>query len=458
MNKKELPILQMLEDIKGDKIILTILMLLIIVSMLSISSSTSMLALELDMTRLDIIREQVFTIAVGLGITALVYFLFKYNHIKALSRWGFVISFCLLMILILRIKLPGIIEVGKMNEAERIIKVFGMNIHVVEVIKLGMIMYTAWAISSYHENELKWGKILHSKIATRKPQLGKLLTTKTLNKWIYIYFPIGFASVIAAGMSLFTSIFIIGLCGVMIVIGKILRPRYVLHFAIAAAAVSASVMILNRISDGGMFSHLQSSLNRFDIQYEKALKEADGTADFQKVLDKVRQPISAKYAIKEGGLFGKGPGNSTQKYVVPIIYEDYMFAFIVEEYGIFGVLLVLILYSSLLARGNIIVRNIREEFGKMAVVGIVFLISGQAMFHILMNIGIFPISGQTLPMISHGKFSFWIFSAAFGVLLNLSKLGKENIERETKQSAPILESDLSEDNIRSSMDELDKLQ
>lgn len=73
----------------------------------------------------------------------------------------------------------------------------------------------------------------------------------------------------------------------------------------------------------------------------------------------------------------------------------------------------------------------------MAVVGIVFLISGQAMFHILMNIGIFPISGQTLPMISHGKFSFWIFSIAFGVLLNLSKLGKENIERETKQSQPI---------------------
>ena len=437
MNKKKLPLLQMLEDIKGDKIILTILMLLIIMSMLSISSSTSMLAMEQDMTRLEIIQEQVFTIVVGLGLTAVVYFAFKYNVIKALSKWGFTISFVMLLILVAHVRIPGVIEVGQMNEAERIIKVFGQNIHVVEVIKLGMIMYTAWAISSFHDRSLKWGKILHEQIAIARPRLGKRLTAKMLDKWIYVYIPIGIVAVITAGMSLFTSIFLVALCGVMIIIGKVLEPKYLLHFAVAAAVVGSVVMVVNKVTDGEMFSHLQSSLNRFDIRYEKALREADGTENYQRVLDRVRQPISAKYAIKEGGFWGKGPGNSTQKYVVPIIYEDYMFAFIVEEYGIFGVLMILILYSSLLARGNIIVRNIREEFGKMAVVGIVFLISGQAMFHILMNIGIFPISGQTLPMISHGKFSFWIFSIAFGVLLNLSKLGKENIERETKQSQPI---------------------
>ena len=75
-----------------------------------------------------------------------------------------------------------------------------------------------------------------------------------------------------------------------------------------------------------------------------------GSEAFRNALDGIKQPVSAKIAIKEGGLKGKGPGKSTQRYVVPIMFEDYMFSFIVEEYGLIGGILVIILYISLLAR------------------------------------------------------------------------------------------------------------
>ena len=120
---------------------------------------------------------------------------------------------------------------------------------------------------------------------------------------------------------------------------------------------------------------------------------------FQKILDETMQPVSAKVAVSEGGFFGKGPGNSTQRYVVSVMYEDYIFSFIVEEYGMIGALVILILYGSLLARGSIIVRNCDNHYAKTMIAGLVLLVSGQALMHILINVDLFPLTGQTLPMI-----------------------------------------------------------
>ena len=89
---------------------------------------------------------------------------------------------------------------------------------------------------------------------------------------------------------------------------------------------------------------------------------------------RMKQPISAKVAVSEGGIIGKGPGGSTQRYVVPIMFEDYMFSFIVEEYGIIGALIVILLYGSLLARGTILVRNSTNCFTKTAIAGLVVMI------------------------------------------------------------------------------------
>ena len=116
------------------------------------------------------------------------------------------------------------------------------------------------------------------------------------------------------------------------------------------------------------------------------------------------------------------------RYVVPIMFEDYMFSFIVEEYGLIGGILVIILYISLLARGSLIVRNCDNLFAKTAVAGLVILITGQAMMHIMINCDLGPLTGQTLPMISHGKSSFLMFCLAFGIILSISRMAKKKIK------------------------------
>ncbi|MBO6247627.1 MAG: FtsW/RodA/SpoVE family cell cycle protein, partial [Bacteroidales bacterium] len=206
----------------------------------------------------------------------------------------------------------------------------------------------------------------------------------------------------------------------------------------------------------------ESAMKRISSESNESLfeilkTEPRNSEKFQSTLDKVKQPVSAKIAIHEGGLIGKGPGRSTQRYVVPIMFEDYMFSFIVEEYGLLGGIFVIILYISLLARGSIIARNCDNHFAKTAVAGLVVLITGQAMMHIMINCDIGPLTGQTLPLVSHGNSSFLMFSLAFGIILSISKMARRKIAREAAKAGPILEQE-KKDEISSRMEELDMME
>ncbi|MBQ1718478.1 MAG: FtsW/RodA/SpoVE family cell cycle protein, partial [Bacteroidales bacterium] len=177
---------------------------------------------------------------------------------------------------------------------------------------------------------------------------------------------------------------------------------------------------------------------------------------YYKALDKIRQPYSAKIAIKEGGVLGKGPGQSTQRYVVPDISEDYMYSFIIEEYGLWGALIVIFLYVSLLARGSIIVRNCGKDiYAKISVAGLCLLISGQAFLHMFVNADIGPMTGQTLPLISHGNSAFLCFSLAFGLILSFSRIAQRRIEKEQREAQPLIEL---KENVQAGLDELDSFE
>ena len=136
------------------------------------------------------------------------------------------------------------------------------------------------------------------------------------------------------------------------------------------------------------------------------------------------------------------------------MYEDYMFSFIIEEYGLIGGIIVIILYISLLARASIIIRNCENMYAKMAVAGLSCLIVGQAMFHIVINSDVGILTGQTLPLISHGTSSFWCFSIAFGVILSISRMAARKIERQTAKAEPLFEVHES-DEIKGGLDDLD---
>ena len=130
-----------------------------------------------------------------------------------------------------------------------------------------------------------------------------------------------------------------------------------------------------------------------------------------------------------------------------------MFSFIIEEFGLWGALTIIILYLSLLARGSIIVRNCGNDiFAKVAVAGLCLLISGQAFLHIFVNVDIGPMTGQTLPLISHGTSAFICFCVAFGIILSLSRIAGRRIDRETRDAEPLMEI---KDNMRASLDDLD---
>ena len=152
-------------------------------------------------------------------------------------------------------------------------------------------------------------------------------------------------------------------------------------------------------------------------------------------------------------MLGKGPGQSTQRYVVPDISEDYMYSFIIEEYGLWGALIIIFLYVSLLARGSIIVRNCGKDlYAKICVAGLCLLITGQAFLHMFVNADIGPMTGQTLPLISHGNSAFLCFSLAFGIILSFSRIAQRRIEKEQREAKPLMEL---KENVQAGLDELD---
>ena len=229
-----------------------------------------------------------------------------------------------------------------------------------------------------------------------------------------------------------------------------------LLLALCGIATIGICLGIYHISDGKVLGRIGTGISRVfeSTDWEKQFDESKkGSLAYVEALDKLRQPYGARIAIKEGGLLGKGPGESTQKYKVPDYSEDYMFSFIIEEFGLWGALTIIILYLSLLARGSIIVRNCGNDiFAKVAVAGLCLLISGQAFLHIFVNVDIGPMTGQTLPLISHGTSAFICFCVAFGIILSLSRIAGRRIDRETRDAEPLMEI---KDNMRASLDDLD---
>ena len=128
--------------------------------------------------------------------------------------------------------------------------------------------------------------------------------------------------------------------------------RPVVKFSLMMLALAGAVIIglcfgIYRISDGKAMGRIGTAISRLtenDDDVKTFLNSPKGSIEYHNALDAIRQPYSAKIAVHEGGFFGKGPGQSTQRYVVPDISEDYMFSFIIEEYGLVGAIIIIFLY------------------------------------------------------------------------------------------------------------------
>ena len=413
------------DSFEGDKVVWIIVLLLILISIVCMFSSSSRLLRD-GMTRLDLVKSQLLVVLAGLGVIIVLYNIKNIGFFRWCSKWGFFVSLALLGLLDAHVNLPFIKAVN-INNAWRILTIGGFQVHVFEVVKIAMVLYLAWAMDALKQGRIRWPEQLFWKKAC----------------YLYLPFLLIFVMIIPGSNS---SALIIGLLMYVMILlgGGNFKDMAILGAAgVAAIAIIFGLYSATKSTEHPWFERIGTGISRVfeDKDWEQqAIESPKGTLAWQEAIDAIRQPYSAKIAVKQGGLLGKGPGQSTQRYVVPDMSEDYMYSFIIEEYGLVGGLMVIFLYVSLLARGSIIARNCgNDHYAKLTVAGLCLLITGQAFLHMFVNADIGPMTGQTLPLISHGTSAFLCFSVAFGIILSFSRIATRRIERETRAAAPLVE-------------------
>ncbi|MBO4605293.1 MAG: FtsW/RodA/SpoVE family cell cycle protein [Bacteroidales bacterium] len=449
MSGKGKKVWNFIENFAGDKVVLIIVLMLILFSIVCIFSSSSRL-ITANTDRIDIVKDHLFIVALGLAFIFICYQIRSIEFFRKVSSLGFFVAFGFLFLLVIG-GVGNFITAPEINGAVRFLKVKGIQVHVFEIAKVAMIMYIAWAVDALKRDNFK--------LLDKLSELDHMhwVKNRLTKKIIFLYLPaiivmlmvmkgsntaalmIGLVMIltIAIGTGEIKEIFIAGAAAVML---------FVAAFGMYSITKNSEHVMFQRI---GLFATRLGHHN-YVKEYHEA---ANDLAARQKALDKLRQPYSAKIAIQQGGFIGKGPGQSTQRYVVPDMSEDYMFSFILEEYGWLGGMAVMILYISLIARGVLIVKNCGTNlFAKCAVMGLVLLISGQAMIHIIVNADVGLLTGQTLPLLSHGASAFICFCIAFGIILSISRISNRKIETETKKATPLI--DL-HDTVEASLADLD---
>lgn len=145
----------------------------------------------------------------------------------------------------------------------------------------------------------------------------------------------------------------------------------------------------------------------------------------------------AKVAIASGEIWGVGPGKSVQKHALPQSSSDFIFAIIIEEYGLIGGFTIMILYMWLLFRIVIVAQKADTIFGKLLVLGVGLPIVFQALINMAVAVELFPVTGQTLPLISSGGTSIWMTCLAIGIILSVSAKREEIKEQEIDVDNPL---------------------
>jgi cell division protein FtsW len=201
-------------------------------------------------------------------------------------------------------------------------------------------------------------------------------------------------------------------------------PIKYLSFIIGAGIAALLLFVL--LSKAFPDSHLFSRVSTWQSRIENFTSNKPGEDDYQ--IEK------AKIAIASGGVYGVGPGKSVQKHFLPQSSSDFIYAIIVEEWGLIGGFGILTLYLLLFIRFVIAAHKANSLFGKLLVVGLGFPMIFQAMINMAVAVELLPVTGQTLPLISSGGSSIWMSCIALGIIINVTKK-EEEIAEENKEKA-----------------------
>lgn len=381
-------------SIKGDKVVWIIVFLLSMFSLAAVYSASSYRAMHSDVNKIVIFLDQLIFVLAGWAALLVCYFI----HPKYYRKFSFLVYGISIVLLLLLFVDP---LTARQNGAIRGLKLPGFTFQVFEVAKAAIIIYLARAMEIFE-------------IKKFKDYLLKLL------------FPIALTCVLLLRGSFSSAVFTAMICLVILWINKINWRYLALTIAggIAVLGICYGLYKLTENNEQPLFERFETAESRIDsflhpADEEVAIKMTE--EEKQAAIDAERQSENAKIAIHEGGIIGKGPGKSTQRYTLSMAFSDFIYAFIIEEYGSIVGIFVMFLYIWLFARCARLAAKCKTTFAGTTVFGLGLLTTFQALMHIYVNIRMIPITGHTLPLVSHGGTAFIIFSGIFGVILSVSK-------------------------------------
>lgn len=392
---------------QGDRVIWMIVVMLTLVSLMAVYSATGTYAnAKYDGNNTYVLLSHAVKLALGLCAVFAAHRL-KYTYYSKLFQYAFWFSIPLLLYTLF----CGV----NLNEAQRVVEIFGISFQSSDFAKIALIGYLARELT-IRQNEIK------SFESAFIPLMLPVLAV------VGLIFPENFST---AGI-LFAS------CLVLLFVGRI-NMKYLLAFLAGAIVIMSIyiIIVVNVAEDKGRtgvwVQRIESFVGKFSGE-EKSAEEIANDANAEDF-----QSIQSKIAIAGGGLIGKAPGRSTQRNYLPHPYSDFIFAIIVEEYGLLGGAFVILLYLILLYRAIRIMVAIPQSFGGFTAFGLAFMMVMQAMVNIGVAVGIFPVTGQPLPFVSMGGTSILFTGFALGIILSVSK--EVNKINERKNELATTESD-----------------
>ncbi len=367
--------------IKGDKVIWVVVFLLSIVSILSVYSSTGTLAFKRQSGNTEYYLIRHFSIlAFGIFLMYLTH-LIKYTYYSRISQILLLISVPLLLFTLLK----G----TNINEANRWITLPLINVtfQSSDLAKLALIIYLA------------------RMLAKKQDQIKELKEA-----FVPIMVPVLIICGLILPANFSTAAILFTICIILMVVGRV-NSKYILSLVgIGIVLFSITIAVLLNSTTHGRLGTWKNRIERF-IGSDKG--ELANEGDYQ-----IEQ---AKIAVANGQIFGRMPGNSTQRNFLPHPYSDFIFAIIVEEYGLIGSIIIIMLYLIILFRAVRIVIKGPGTFGAFLVTGLCFSLVFQAFINMAVAVDLLPVTGQPLPLVSMGGTSIWFTSIAIGIILSVSK-------------------------------------
>ena len=386
---------------KGDKVIWIIFLFLCLISVVEVFSASSTLTYKSGDHWAPITQHCVI-LMVGTFIVVLVHNI-PCKYFSVLPFFLLPVS-CVLLLFVMGM---GIITGDRVNGAARWMNFFGIQFQPSELAKMAVIIVTAFILSKFQEED------------GAHPKAFK-----------YIMWIIGIVFILIAPENGSTAVLLAGVVFLMMLIGRIPWKQIGKLVGTVGLALTLLVSVIviipphvyEKVPGTHRFSTWQSRIKGF---FED--KGAIPAAKFD--IDKDAQVAHANIAIATSGIIGKMPGNSEQRDFLSQAFSDFIFAIVIEELGLLGGTFIVMLYLWLLIRAGRIAQRCEKHFPSFLVMGIALLLVSQAMLNMMVAVGLFPVTGQPLPLISKGGTSTLINCAYIGMILSVSRYVAEKEEQ-----------------------------